>query len=1191
MTFGQLLFRNLRFHWRGNLAVCLGVAVGTAVLTGALLVGDSLQGSLRDLSLRRLGWVNSALIGPRFFRAELAKDIGTDVRPVLLLQGSATTAADDATSTVEHRVGRVTVLGVGPDFWPDKADDLWASDRAEVVLGHALAEELQAGPDGYVYLNVQKASTVPRETLLGRKDSSSVLAQMKVKVHAVLPDAHFGSQFSLAPTSGSPLNAFLPLKYLRKELDLEGRANALLAEAPVDSLQACLAKHITLDDWGLKVHTPESRTANLFAKLDRNGDGKLERREWGGSPPKVAKVIAELADADKVISRERVLEYFRKRGVLTLESRQMILEPGVAAAALAAAPESGLRAAPTLIYLANTIKEGGGAEIPYSIVAALDPSLPAPLGPFWRDGALGDDEILLVEWEQSPIPKKLGDATIKVKYYSPEEGEQLKEKAHHFRFRGFIPLEGVADDPDLTPEFPGITDKLTLSEWDPPFPYDNKRVKPSDEHFWDLYRTTPKAYVNLATGQKLWGSRFGNLTSIRLAPESATDLEAAATKFREKLLSHLKPEQGGLVFNDVRGTGLMASAGSSPFAMLFLGFSFFLILSALLLVGLLFRLNIDLRAGEVGLLFATGYRRSGVRNLLLAEGAVVALIGGVIGLTVALIYARGLIAYLTASWPGAFDRSFLTLHVTPLSLVIGYGASLLVSLLTIAWAIRVLGKATPRALLSGRTGSDEGLVIQRQRWARWIAVGSLIVGLVSIVGGAGIRDQESRASTFMTGGFLLLTAGLAALWIFLKAGSTGVARGVGSLGVRNAGRNAVRSLLTAGLLASAAFLIVSVEAFRVQTGADFLDKNGGSGGFPLVGESDVPIYQDLNQGKGRDEIKESLEQKFRRFPDAPERLKHANLLLESVKLFGLRLHAGDDASCLNLYQPGRPRLLGVPNSLIDRGGFEFAETWGTKTEEEKKNPWLLLHQPQPDGAIPVIAEKNSVGWVLHSSLGGTIEVKNEHGDTVKLRFVGLLQDSVFQSEVLLAESDFLKLYPSSEGTRFFLVDIASPPGPAATGEVKSLLETALADRGFSGTPSAERVASYLAIQNTYISTFQALGGLGLLLGTLGLGVVLLRSTWERRAELALFRAIGFRRQALGLMVMAENAFLLAVGLGIGTLAALLSVAPHVAFGAGTVPWSRLLFLLLLVLLAGLASGTLAVVATLRAPLLPALRKE
>src|SRR5437762_3979046 len=91
LTFPKLLLRNLAYHWRGNLAVLLGVALGTAVLTGALLVGDSLRGSLRALTLGRLGWVEEAIIPGRFFRAALAAELPADrCSPVIMLQARAT---------------------------------------------------------------------------------------------------------------------------------------------------------------------------------------------------------------------------------------------------------------------------------------------------------------------------------------------------------------------------------------------------------------------------------------------------------------------------------------------------------------------------------------------------------------------------------------------------------------------------------------------------------------------------------------------------------------------------------------------------------------------------------------------------------------------------------------------------------------------------------------------------------------------------------------------------------------------------------------------------------------------------------------------------------------------------------------------------------------------------------------------
>jgi hypothetical protein len=391
--------------------------------------------------------------------------------------------------------------------------------------------------------------------------------------------------------------------------------------------------------------------------------------------------------------------------------------------------------------------------------------------------------------------------------------------------------------------------------------------------------------------------------------------------------------------------------------------------------------------------------------------------------------------------------------------------------------------------------------------------------------------------------------------------------GLIQLGIRNSARHPARSLLTAGLLASATFVVVAVQSFQRSAGSDFLDGNSGSGGFTLLAESDVPVYQDLNNARAQEEANLPKE-------------------LQGVTYYPFRLRAGDDASCLNLYQPGRPRLLGVPHTLVERGGFQFAGT-EAPSAEAKTNPWRLLEKPAADGSIPVFGEANTVKWMLHKGLGDVLEVPDENGASVKLRVVGLLQDSIFQSELLLSEENFLKLFPRQEGYPFFLIDAP----PQRSKEVKSLLESALASHGFIVTPTVQRLESYLAVENTYLSTFQALGGLGLLLGALGLAVVLLRTVWERRGELALLRALGFRRSALGWLMLAENGFLLVLGLAAGVLAALVSVAPHVLSGEGRVPWLRLTGLLAVVLLVGLAAGALTVISSLRAPLIPALRRE
>src|SRR3569832_294486 len=68
MTFWKLILRSLRFHARTHLGVLLGAIIGSAALIGALIVGDSVKGSLRDRALARLGTVAYGMsTGARFF--------------------------------------------------------------------------------------------------------------------------------------------------------------------------------------------------------------------------------------------------------------------------------------------------------------------------------------------------------------------------------------------------------------------------------------------------------------------------------------------------------------------------------------------------------------------------------------------------------------------------------------------------------------------------------------------------------------------------------------------------------------------------------------------------------------------------------------------------------------------------------------------------------------------------------------------------------------------------------------------------------------------------------------------------------------------------------------------------------------------------------------------------------------------
>ncbi|HEX7450152.1 MAG TPA: ABC transporter permease, partial [Pirellulales bacterium] len=491
-----------------------------------------------------------------------------------------------------------------------------------------------------------------------------------------------------------------------------------------------------------------------------------------------------------------------------------------------------------------------------------------------------------------------------------------------------------------------------------------------------------------------------------------------------------------------------------------------------------------------------------------------------------------------------------------------------------------MSKVSIRRLLAGQAGSAGQLIAART----WLSQTVGWLSLTSAIGTAALANGltgEAQAGAFVGSGALVLTALLAFVWSRLRGGSGPLIRpggkGVVRLALRNAARNPGRSTLTIGLVAAASFLIIALSAFRLGPAESTANRDGGSGGFSLMADSDQPLYQDLGAAAGREELGLSA---------------NDSQLLADDTMVSLRVKPGDDASCLNLYQPTEPRVLGVPDEMIERGGFAWSATAAT-TAEEEKNPWRLLDRPLADGAdgekhVPVILDANTAAYSLHlGGVGKTITVSDGRGGRLVLEVVGLLKNSIFQGDLLISEKAFLAHFPEISGYRFFLIDAP----PEETAQIESLLERTLGDAGFDVQSTRRRLIELMAVQNTYLSTFQSLGGLGLLLGTFGLAVVQLRNVLERRGEMALMRATGFRRGLLGRMVLLENAALLVAGLAVGVGAALVAVWPHLWRGGASLPWMSLTVTMALVLITGLLAGLLALRAALVAPLLPALRGD
>ena len=229
--------RSLIHFWQIHLAVLLGAAVATAVLTGALLVGDSVRGSLRDLTLDRLGQIDHVMLSDRFFRETLAADLATSpetddgydrVVPAMLLSGSAVNA------TTKTRASRVQIQGIDErflGFWPS-AETCESSAFLKkgpgqlfpsVVINQSLQKELNVEVGGTLLISFQKQNEIHPEFLLGRRDTLDVLQTLRLSVSNIIPDSGVG-RFGLRPHQSLPFNAYVSLPVLQKALGSGGES-------------------------------------------------------------------------------------------------------------------------------------------------------------------------------------------------------------------------------------------------------------------------------------------------------------------------------------------------------------------------------------------------------------------------------------------------------------------------------------------------------------------------------------------------------------------------------------------------------------------------------------------------------------------------------------------------------------------------------------------------------------------------------------------------------------------------------------------------------------------------------------------------------------------------------------------------------------------------------------------------------
>lgn len=1105
MSSFRLILSSLFHYRRINLSVLAGVALTSAILSGALVVGDSVKESLRRNAAARLSQVGPAMLGgERFFTSALAdrmaSELGGDavVAPVLQITGTALNRDGG------RRVNQVQILGVDDHFWKlshkGSAPEGF-EDESWIAINQPLADRVGAGVDDTLIVRVEVAGALSKDAPLSGESEQTT--PFTAAVTAVLDAENFGL-YSLKAEQVPPATIFLRRERLESILEQAGRANLILGDKSLDAAAfAAAAENVwDLEDLQLKVTSAEGQSTS--------------------------QMVSSRVFFDSVI-------------VTALEKIASV-------------------SSPVLTYLATDIIAGEKAT-PYSMVTGVGPELNGIV-----PDELTEGQIILSQWLADDLAVRPGDEVTLV-YNVVGAGRTLEEKRRSFQVAGIKPIGEAGWDQSWTPEFPGIFDVDGLDDWEPGIPIDRDRIRDKDDEYWDQYKATPKAFVSLSAARSMWANRFGDATAVRF------QMKEPDIPLVEQLRANLSLTDLGMAYRDLPTEAKSAVADSFDFGALFASMSFFLIVAALVLAGLVFVFGVEQRSSQIGLLLAMGFTKMRVRRLFLVEAVILSFAGAALGLLGGYVYTHLALYGMSGVWQEAAAGMEFVYSLRPRTLLISFFTTILVALGVVWFASRKVTAIRPSTLISGSDDLSLSGNSKSRRDVIALAVG--IVGALGCLFAPKVEGTMAAQGLFFGAGFLMTVAGVAFCSIVIRSflRPSSLLKSLSALGRQHTVRRRGRSLAVIGLMAAGVFMVTAINSFRLEGSRGAERRSAGTGGFAYVGESTLPVYDDLNGADGRKKF--GLD-RFR----------------EKFTILPFRVSDGDDASCLNLNRAQQPRLMGVSSGRIAAiNPFTFT---GTCTETRAgESPWRLLtaEQPAREDGLPVVAgiiDQNTATYALQKGIGDTVLYETVSGQSFAVLICGFLETTILQGSLLIDEAAFLRFFPDAGGYRFFLMDGED----AETLEpVASHLTRMFGDLGLEMRPASDRLNEFNAVQNTYLSIFSTLGGLGILLGTFGLAIIVGRNVMERRGQLGVMQAMGFTRRNLAGMVLSEHWFLHLAGVIIGLGAALLAVLPELTKGSSSLPWGLLAGINGAVLVGGLVFCAVAARMVLRGNLMEAIRRE
>lgn len=1072
------ILRSALHYRRLNWMVILGIALSAAILTGALIVGDSVKFSLQQIAQERLGKTTRVITaGERIFGSQLAKRLainsGASTAALLRTDGFAILQGG------ESRINQLAVWGIDADFSHFGTHPITLDLKEnQVAINENLATQFGLKQGDELLLRVNKLNTFPANTPFVSVADNRVAFRVVIKT--VLSTRQLGN-LNLRNIQSSPRNLFLNLDWLNQQMGLQGKANVVLL-------------------------------SNLAE--DRDLD-RLLKTSWS-----MEELNLQIRENDQLNYTELI-------------SDRVFIEPAVEQFCTTHIQGAG----PIFSYFSNRLN-AHQLQTPYSFVSS--------------DSSLADNQIVVNEWLANDLKLKPADS-LRIAYFRIGAQRQLKEAETALVVSEIVPIAGKYADKLLMPVIPGLSDAGNCRDWKTGVPVDLKKIRQKDEDYWKQFGGTPKAFVSLNLAKKLWGNRFGHSTAIRFNGLKKEEIA-------QSLLKGVSPAAVGLETRAVREEGLVSASNGVDFGQLFIGLSFFVLAAAILLTHLLFQLFMNYRRGEMATLYSMGFSISKIRRIFLTESAIYLVLGILLGIPLSIGYNYLILKAINTIWVDIVRTSIVHVQITATSLVAGNLVIIIGSLITVWFSISKrlklqLVQLQRKAVASTQRGNG---IISAIIASLLIAI-SLLLLLVK-----GIKRGEIDPELFFISGFLLLPGMILLVDSSLRRLSLkgkGESLSLFTFRLNRWVTERGRILQIISFLSIGLFLVVSTGLNRKDVAKNANLPASGSGGYHYWIETAIPVLTDLSSPKGREEF------------DLPD----------GAQIVSFQRQSGDDASCLNLNKIVRPGIIACDPAVFDQQqAFSFASH---SEELDEQHPWLSLTRKLQGGVIPVIADQTVIQWGLMKKVGDTLQYRNEAGLPLQLKLIGGLRNSVFQGSLLMDGSLFAREFPSVSGSTLFLLKLPETHDPPP------LQPDSWRGYGPELTQTTARLLQFYQIENTYLNIFLMLGAIGLLIGTLGFGILVFRITHERIPEFALLAALGFNSSFSYRNLLLDHLLILVVSIFTGIIPAILSGLPTLLAGTNPGLGYQVAAIALLVAISGMAFSYMAVRLALRHNLISALRND